>query len=513
MSEEIGPPRDGDEDVARSPTLVIRGCDALVAPGDLRTDVDLAIAGDRITAVGATSTRRDSRGGDARSAGAPGRGRELDGRGLLAIPGLVNAHTHSPENCLRGSGVCLPLESWLTRMFGVAGQFSPQDHYACALAGAVEMLGTGTTAVLDHLWGTPPSIEGAEATLSAYRDAGMRAAVAPLVADADFTAALAERHHWDLSGALFTDLAGSTPAHEAVAQIDALARDWHDRETRRLQVFAGPCGVQWCSDELLAGLAESARRHDTSLTIHLLETRLQDCVARERFGVTAVRALERLGLLEARCSLAHGVWIDPSDLELIADRGSAVVHNPAANLRLGSGRAAVPEMLAAGVTIALGSDGTACSDNTVIWTQIKLASLVHNDFAADRWVSPRDALTMATTGGAAALGLTGSLGRLEPGALADITLVDRRGEGLAGVSDLEAGLALSETGRGVVHTIVAGEPVVVDRRCEKVDAVAARAALAEQAERRRASGASVPPAILDAMERLERFKRLVENNG
>jgi 5-methylthioadenosine/S-adenosylhomocysteine deaminase len=510
MHAEHDLPANGGEGADPAPTLVIRGCDALVAPGDHRTDVDVVIANDRITAMTPASRNRVAD-GDPGSAAIRG-ARELDGRGLLAVPGLVNAHAHSPENCLRGSGVGLPLEPWLTRMFGVAGYYSPQDHYVCALAGAVEMLATGTTAVLDHLWGTPPTVEGAEAALSAYRDAGIRAAVAPLVADVDFTAVLAERYGWDLSGALFTDLAGAIPAHEATAQIDALASKWHDRATRRLQVFAGPCGAQWCSDELLIGLSEAARRHDTSLTMHLLETRLQDRIARERFGASAVEGLQRLDVLDARCSLAHGVWIDRADLEMIAERGSTIVHNPAANFRLGSGRAAVPEMLAAGVTVALGSDGTACSDNTVIWTQVKLASLVHNDFAADRWISPAEALTMATTGGAAALGMAGSLGSLEPGALADIVLVDRRGHGLAGATDVEAGLALSETGRGVVHAIVAGEPVLLDGQCQRVDPVDVRAALAEQAERRRAAGTSVPPSILDAMKRLERFKRLAEKN-
>ncbi|MGH2714444.1 MAG: amidohydrolase family protein, partial [Thermoleophilaceae bacterium] len=446
--------------------------------------MDLRIAGDRISAIEDSGTRRERFGAAGSFSGQPGpQARDIDGRGLVALPGLINAHTHSPENCLRGSGTGLPLESWLARMFGVAGSFSPEDHYACALAGAVEMLATGTTAVLDHLWGTPLTVEGAEAVLRAYRDAGIRAAVAPLVADTDFTGALAKRHGIDLSGALFTDLAGAIPPSEAVAQLDALVGNWHDREGRRLQVFAGPGGVQWCSDELLTGLAETAERHDTAVTMHLLETRLQDLVARERFGVSAVQGLDRLGVLGPRCSFAHGVWIDRADLELIAGRGAAIVHNPAANLRLGSGRAAVPEMLSAGVEVALGSDGTASSDNAVIWTQLKLASLVHNDFAADRWISPDQAVTMATAGGAAVLGLAGSLGCLEPGALADITLVDRRGEGLAGAVDLEAGLALSESGRGVVHTIVAGDPVVLDGRCVSVDADAARSAVAEQAAR------------------------------
>src|SRR5205823_7881278 len=126
-------------------------------------------------------------------------------------------------------------------------------------------------------------------------------------------------------------------------------------------------------------------------------------------------------------------------VELIAERGSVVVHNPAANMRLGSGRAPVRELLDAGVTVALGADGSSSSDNQVLWTQLKLAALVHNDGVRDRWVRGADALTMATAGGAAALGLAGETGALEPGALADIVLVDRAGDGLAGAQDLEAG--------------------------------------------------------------------------
>src|SRR5439155_27281597 len=119
-----------------------------------------------------------------------------------------------------------------------------------------------------------------------------------------------------------------------------------------------------------------------------------------------------------------------------------VVHNPAANMRLGSGRAPVRELLDAGATVALGADGSSSSDNQVLWMQLKLASLVHNDGVRDRWVRGADTLAMATAGGAAALGLAGETGALEPGALADIVLVDRAGDGLAGAQDLEAGLAL-----------------------------------------------------------------------
>jgi cytosine/adenosine deaminase-related metal-dependent hydrolase len=479
------------------PLRVIRGCDVLVRPGELRRDVDLTIAGARIKHIGSTAEP-------------PADAEVLDGRGLLAVPGLVNAHTHSAENCLRGSGHCLPLEVWVTRMFGTAGRYSADDQYITALAGAVEMLLSGTTAVLDHLWMTPPSVEVADAVLRAYRDAGIRAAVAPLVADADFTADLGSARGVDLSGSLFTDLAGALPQDEIIAQLEELIGRWHGAAGGRLAVFAGPAGAQWCSQPLLEALAETARRHGTGLTIHLLETSLQRDIAETAFGVGPLQLLDRAGALGSRSSLAHGVWVTSADIDLLAERDCVVVHNPAANLRLGSGTAPVPELLAAGVRVALGADGAASSDEQSLFTQLKLAALVHNDSHRDRWVSGEQALGMATTGGAAALGLDGDLGTLEPGALADIALLDRRGAGLAGAQHLEAALALSATGRDVVHVLVDGRLVVAHGRCIAVDEAAVRAALAEQAARR-APGQRESDGTLDAMERMRRLHRAVHS--
>jgi 5-methylthioadenosine/S-adenosylhomocysteine deaminase len=476
------------------PALIIQGCDALVSPAEVRRGVDIVIEGNRIAAVEPTGRGELPSGSDV-----------VAGCGLLAMPGMVNAHTHSPENCLRGTGEGLALDVWLTRMFGTAGAYSPDDHYVCALAGAVEMLLTGTTATLDHLWMTPPTVPAAEAVLRAYRDCGIRAAVAPLVADVDFTEALAAQHGLDVSGALFTDLAPPVPADEAEAQLEELLGRWHARDGRRLQVVAGPCGVQWCSDELLLRLADTARRHDTAVTMHLLETALQDEVCRLRFGASAVHGLDQLGLLSRRCSLAHSVWLDPDDIELVAERGAIVVHNPAANFRLGSGRAPIPDLLDAGARIALGADGSASSDNQIMWTQLKLAALVHNG-DGDRWVSGAQALEMATAGGAAALGLGGELGRIEPGALADLALLDERGEGLMGVQEIPAGLALSETGRGVVHVVVDGELVVRDGRCTRVDEDALRTDIADQVTKRRAYQEAVPRPTLEAMDKIARLR-------
>ncbi|ADB52756.1 amidohydrolase family protein [Conexibacter woesei] len=465
--------------------VVISDCDVLVRPGDLRPGAGLLVADGRVAAVGAVQP--------------PPGATVLDGRGLLAIPGLVNAHTHSPENCLRGAGQRLALEPWLLLMFDVGGLYDEHAHRVCALAGAAEMLRTGTTAVLDHLWMTPPRAAAIDATMEAYRDAGIRAAVAPLMSDHDTTAALGAAVGVDVSAAAVPVL----PAAELLGCLDDAIRRWHGREDGRLQLFAGPGGVQWSSDELLAGAAGLARRHGTGFHIHLLETTVQDAICRRRFGRSGLQGLDELGVLGPNVSLPHSVWIDEDDIATIAARGAVVVHNPAANTRLGSGRAPVPELLAAGATVALGADGSASSDNQVMWDEVKLAALIHNDGDADRWIDGAQALSMGTTGGAAALGhRDDGLGTLAPGAPADLALLDRRGAGLAGALDLEGTLALSEDGRSVRHVFVAGRQVVRDGRCLTIDEDAVLGELTELAAARVARHRDPPPRLRTAMDQM-----------
>lgn len=476
--------------------VVVRGCDVLIRPGQERTGVDLTIDGGTVASIAPTGSAPLPPGADV-----------VEGRGLLAIPGLVNAHTHSPENCLRGAGERLALEPWLCLMFGVGGRYDARAHYLCALAGAVEMLRTGTTAVLDHLWMTPPNVEAVDGAMRAYRDAGIRAGVAPLMGDSDATEALAEAHGVDLSAASIPGQVGVLPTAELIAQLEASIDAWHGAEDGRLTVLAGPSGVQWASDALLTGLAEVAAKHRTGYHIHLLETTVQDAAARHRFGHSGLRGLDELGVLNERVSLPHSVWIDVADVERIAARGAVVVHNPAANLRLGSGRAPVADLLAAGATVALGTDGSASSDNQVVFDQVKLAALIHNDGDAGRWVGGADALTMATTGGAAALGhRDDGLGTLEVGAPADVTLLERGGLGLAGAVQLEGALALSEGGRAVRHVFVGGRQVVADGRCTTVDEAAVLEELGEMARERVERHGNPPEAAVKAMEQMRTLR-------
>ena len=470
-------------------TVVITNCDVLVRPGEVHAGAGLVLADGRVERLGVE--------------GAPFNATVLDGRGLLAMPGLINAHTHSPENCLRGAGQRLALEPWLMLMFGVGGRYDAYAHRVCALAGAAEMLRTGTTAVLDHLWMTPPSIEAIDATMEAYRDAGIRAAVAPLMSDQDTTGELAATLGVDVSGAAIP----VGPTTELLACLDAAMVRWHGHDDGRLQLFAGPGGVQWSSDELLCGAADLARRHATGFHIHLLETTLQDAMCRRRFGSSGLQGLARLGVLGPNVSLPHSVWIDEQDIATIVEHEAIVVHNPAANTRLGSGRAPVPALIAAGATVALGADGSASSDNQVMWDEIKLAALIHNDGLADTWVDGAQALAMATTGGAAALGhRDDGLGTLAPGAPADVALLDRGRSGLAGALDLEGSLALSESGQSVRHVFVAGRQVVADGRCLTIDEESVLAELAELAAARVATHRDPPPALRAAIDQMRALR-------
>lgn len=476
--------------------LVVRGCDVLVEPGDLRERVDLVLARGRVAAVGGAA-----------GAGGAAPARELDGRGLLAIPGLVNAHTHSPENCLRGVGEGLGLEPWLMTMFGVGGAVDAEAHEITVLAGAAEMLRNGTTSVVDHLWMTPPSPGALDAAMRAYAASGMRATVAPLMEDSDVTDQLAARLGVDVSAGLVTALPEALGTAELLAVLRHAFETWHGSDDGRLRILAGPGGVQWATDELLLGGAELAARHGSGVHIHLLETTVQAAACRTAFGRSGLARLADLGLLGPALSLPHSVWIDAGDVEAIAQSGATVVHNPAANGRLGSGRAPIAALLRAGAHVALGTDGSASSDNQSVWDAMKLAALIHNDAAADVWVGSADVLRMATTGGVRAMARgDDGLGTLRPGAPADIALLDRRASGLAGAFALEPSLVLSEDGRAVRHVFVAGRQLVADGRCLTIDEADVNGRLRELAQRRARDADPLPPAVTRAVGQLRALR-------
>lgn len=473
------------------------------APRGYRPGQHIVIEGNRILAISGQKPDGDF-------------DRVITARNSLAIPGLVNAHTHSAENYLRGTTERMPLETWLVHLVCMPGDYSPRDHYLSIMLGVIEMLHSGVTAVVDNFWMSPMlSPEALDAAMMAYDESGMRAAVAPLLGDALFDADYGIEHGHQLEETRYVRTLRHHPdLAEIFDVLEGFFARWHGAGEGRLQCYVGPSGLQWCTEEFLERCSALARRHRSGFHMHLMETRLQDVVCRHRFGCTGVEWMAQHGLLGPEVSLPHCVWVTGKDLELIAGAQAKVVHNPAANLKLGSGRAPLRDMLDLGIVVALGSDGAASSDNQVLFDVIRLAALIHNapEVASNKWISAREVFQMATEAGAAVLGLEGRLGRLEPGFLADITLLDLSSPNLVPVNDACRSMVFCETGASVRTVIVDGRVIMEDGHIEVFNEHAILAEAREVVEGRVFRN-DIPAEVQAAIERFAAFRQDVMEEG
>lgn len=484
--------------------LLIRDCSLILdlsEPNGVRTGESILIDGNRIAQVGALpyDTPADF---------------VISGRDRLVIPGLINAHTHSPENYLRATAESLPLEPWLTLLYGITEPYSPRDHYLCCMLGAIEMLQSGVTGTLDHFWMVPfPTLAALDAGMQAYRDIGLRAGIAPLYRDALIDVQYGHDLGFGLMDTLYGHLNDGLPTLSEMIELqDEFFMRWHGTEEGRLTCFTGPSGVQWATEALLYDSLAQARHFGSGMHLHLMETRLQHWVMQQRFGKTAVAWMAENDLLGPDVSLAHSVWITDQDIELIAERGACVVHNPASNLKLGSGLAPVRQLLNARATVAVGTDGSASSDNQVLFEAMRLAALIHNPQFTDpaHWITAHDVIGMATEGGARVLLHPGDLGRIAPGYLADLTLLDLNAPNLTPLNDPIKHLAYCETGASVHTVIINGRIVVDNHQITTIDVPAILREVRESAARR-AHHRPIPPDVETAIARFLAFQQHVLN--
>ncbi|NJK71920.1 MAG: amidohydrolase [Synechococcaceae cyanobacterium SM2_3_60] len=339
----------------------------------------------------------------------------LDGRDRYLIPGLVNAHSHSLETWMRGFIAPLPLELWLMQLYAY-----PIDNldmvYLAAWQTGWDTLRSGGTTVVDHLILLPgQELATIQTAVQAYRDLGIRAYVAPLVQDVPFNESVP-------GGDAIPEVGKAPETATVVALLQEAIRTCHD-PAAGIQIVPAPTGIQLCSDILFSGCIELAQRYDLCLHSHLLETKAQEQLALEKYGCTAVEHLDRLGYVGARTSFAHGIWLHDRDIEILAQRGATVVHNPLSNLRLGSGIAPVLKLRQQGVNVSIGCDGAASNDGQNLLEAVKIGSMLHNLTDADyhHWITPPQALQMASQGGAKGLGRT-DLGTIAIGQTADLVL-------------------------------------------------------------------------------------------
>lgn len=381
------------------------------------------------------------------------------------MPGLVNTHSHLTEILQRSLRDNARMEIWRgyrARTEEIADPTAKEIGTAAELACA-EMLKNGVTAVVDH-FSTRPGLSETKmkAILSAFERTGIRGVLTPSLSDQDFVRMITSKSY------------RSRPPKAAIGD------HWQDQILPVLQklktssansdLMLGPSSPFNCSDSLLREIVNMADRHDLGIHMHLLETRLQRWAARKLYRDGLGTRLHKLGVLSPRLSAAHCVWVDEREMDLLAASGASAVHNPASNLKLGSGIAPVVEMKKRGVNVSLGTDGGDTSDSYSIFEQMRLAAFLSrlNTEDSDQWVTAFDALRMGTINGAQAIpAWRGKIGKIQKGYRADLVIL-RPDLRLSPLNNVIHQLVFCEGGHSVDTVLVDGEIVVKGGRLTRL---------------------------------------------
>ena len=377
----------------------------------------------------------------------------LDADGGLVIPGLVNAHCHMAMSLLRGYAAEKPLQAWLTEEVGpVEAVFDAEDVRAGTELALVELIRSGVTAVGDMYFETG-------AVADAVAQAGLRAR---------------------LGFGVVTVTKDESGAQADVEESLRVAREFDGAADGRIRTAVMPHSLTSVGASYLEDAAERAREAGHSLHFHANETAGEVEPVVEEHGRRPLAYADDLGLLRDSY-VAHAVHVDETEIELLADREVGVAHCPAANAKLASGVAPVQRLLDAGVTVGLGTDGPASNDDLDLFDEMRDAAMVGKLADGDATaVSAESVIEMATAGGARLLGFDDS-GRIEPGANADLAVVDTDAPHLTPEHDPVSLLVYAARGSDVIHTIADGEVLMRDREVLPFDTAAVEERAAERA--------------------------------
>ena len=394
----------------------------------------VAVTGDGIVAVGETSRLAEEI--EAKE--------ELDASGCLVMPGLINLHTHAAMSCFRGLADDLPLQEWLhEHIFPAEATYvSEENVYWATLLAVVEMIKSGTTTFCDGYF---------------YEDGAARA-----VAASGIRAVLGQ-------GVVDFPAPGVPDPRINLKAAEAFVFRWQGKSSRLMpSIF---CHSPYtCSPATLMGAKDICREHEVFFQIHLAETRTEVEETLQRYGHRPVHHLANLGLLDAQTICHHAVMVNEEEIELLAHSGVGVSHNPESNMKLASGVAPLPRMLAAGVKVGLGTDGCASNNNLDIFQEMDTAAKLHKVHQGDPALSSAlQVAAMATKGGAAALGMTQVLGSLEPGKKADLIVIDLNQPHLTPMYEPCSHLVYAARGADVRDVVIDGSIIMRQRRLLDVD--------------------------------------------
>jgi len=424
--------------------ILIENC-AIVTMDEARQvfpKASIAIEGERIVAVGP----------DVRGAAR----KVIDASGCVALPGLVNCHTHVYQSLIEGIGYDMHFDPWNWRfLFPIVSKMQPEHAEISALVAALEMIKTGTTTVSDH-WYLHTDFDNVRRVARAFRQAGMRHHVVYGLLDQTFAGERIESEYMTMI----------RREDALISQARSFIADWHQKGTTT--VALGPGSTEDLSPTLMVKTVQMAAELGLGVATHVAGWEEVVSASYKQFGMRDLEYVHSVGLTGPRAIIIHAVWLSDREIGILVDTGSKVAHCPVANMHLGYGVAPVSQMLARGVTVGLGTDGAASYSYDlfeVMKTAAMLQKVVHMDAEA---LTAEQSLSMATCDGAAVLGLT-EVGALAPGKLADIILVDLAQPHLMPAGRLAAKLAYSARGSDVVTSIINGQLVMENRRVLTLD--------------------------------------------
>ena len=368
--------------------------------------------------------------------------RTIDANGGLILPGLVNAHTHAAMSLFRGLADDLPLMDWLNHyIFPAESKIDRDFVFTGTLLAGAEMILSGTTTFCDmYLF--------EDETARAAKQIGMRCLVGEVLYDFDSPNYGKIENGFEYAKQMI-ETWGSDPL---------------------VSVALEPHSAYTCSPDLIIKANDLAKQYQVPLIIHMSETRNEIREIKDKYGKKPFAHLQRLGVLGPHVIADHCVWVDETEIDIMATYGVKVVHNPESNMKLAAGVAPVPQLLKKGITVGLGTDGCASNNNLDLFSEMDSAAKMHKVYTLDPTVMDAlSVLRMATVESAKALGMGDRIGSLEVGKKADVIVVDTRKPHLTPLYNPYSHLVYAARGGDVSHSMINGRLVMADRKLLTMD--------------------------------------------
>lgn len=375
----------------------------------------------------------------------------IDADGKIAMPGFVQPHIHLCQTLFRGTADDMELLDWLKyRIWPLEGAHDEESIYYSAMLGISELIKGGTTSIVDM-----ETVHYTDNAIKAIYDSGLRAITGKVMMDygTEVPASLMERKE------------------DSIAESVKLLKKWHKADDGRIEYAFTPRFVVSCSEELLLEVSKLSREYGVKVHTHASENRGEIAFVQQDRNMRNINYLKKVGLLNENLILAHCIWLNDEEVELISKSNAKVVHCPSSNLKLSSGIAKIPELLERGVNVGIASDGAPCSNNLDAFMEMKLSSLIQKVAIGPKAMDCQQVLYLATMGGAKVMGKEKEIGSIEEGKKADIIILDlnRVHNAPSFNENEESQIVFSGKTENVITTIINGKVVMENRKLLNFD--------------------------------------------